>query len=524
MKSTHFSQRLFGRVLPRKSAAAVPLLLLFLAGLILVGISTPQVHALPAVNARSGGNTDPTSSIAFQMAPTSVLSGGTLTWASDAVCTDVQTVCTAAGAGTGNSVPNGYTEDLVVQVGSTCTFSSQTTIQTTATTNGRSGASFSVPNSAGQYCARVEHPSQKIGALFTWPASNSNAVVITVLASTSITSLVNPRTVAVGSPAADDVVLSGGSSPTWTITYTVYTTPSCSGPGTSVGTSTVSGNGAYVSPSFTPTSTGTYYWLAVYNGDSANSGSSNACGSAGSPLEVLAVTKASPTTTTQVSNSGTIAIGGSATDTATLSGGFNPTGTITFQVYGASDSVCAGSAIFVSAKPVSGNGLYVSDAFSPSGLGTYHWIASYSGDANNNAFSTGCRDTGETLIVIQASPSLSTAVSPPTVVLQPGPPSSTAPPASDAATLAGGYSPAGTMTLNVYSTSDCSGTPLFTSSVSVSGNGVYTSGAFTAASAGTYYWQAYFTATDVNDNSVAPSCGGSGETLTVAPATTAGTT
>ncbi len=522
--TTRGSGKVSGDAPSSRKAFAMPLLLLFLVGLLFVGFSIPPAHAVASVDGRSSttaGGADPTSSIAFQMAPTSVLPGGALTWASAAVCTDVPTTCSAAGAGTGNAVPNGYTENLVVQVGNTCTFSTETTVQTVTTTNGRSGGTFAAPTTPGQYCVRVDHPSQRVGPLFVWASADSNAVVITILAQTSIVSAVNPHTVVVGTPAVDQVVLAGGSSPSGTITYTVYTSPCCSGPGTAAGTSTLSGNGAYASPPFTPTAPGTYYWLAIYNGDSRNAGSTNACGSAGSPLEILSVGLASPTTTTAVSNSGSIAIGGSATDTATLSGGFNPTGTMTFKVYGPSDMFCVGSPLFVSMKVVSGNGLYVSDAFAPSSLGTYHWMASYGGDVNNNAVSTGCRDSGESLVVVKASPCLSTAVSPATMT-QPAPPpfssNPTAPPASDAATLSGGYTPTGTITFNVYTAPDCSGESLFTSTVPVSGNGVYTSDAFAAAGAGTYYWQVSFTATDSYDVSVAPSCGGNGETLTISPA------
>jgi len=43
-------------------------------------------------------------------------------------------------------------------------------------------------------------------------------------------------------------------------------------------TVTVAGNGAYPSPSFTPTQAGTYYWTATYTGDAANTGAATGCG------------------------------------------------------------------------------------------------------------------------------------------------------------------------------------------------------------------------------------------------------
>src|SRR2546428_9213114 len=43
---------------------------------------------------------------------------------------------------------------------------------------------------------------------------------------------------------------------------------------------------------------------------------------------------------------------------------------------------------------------------SPSAAGSYYWVASYSGDANNKAASSGCAD--EPITVGQASPSIET--------------------------------------------------------------------------------------------------------------------
>ena len=56
-----------------------------------------------------------------------------------------------------------------------------------------------------------------------------------------------------------------------------------------------------------------------------------------------------------------VAAGGTITDTATLSGGVNPTGTITFTLFGPNNPTCTGPAIFTSTVPVNaGNGNYTS--------------------------------------------------------------------------------------------------------------------------------------------------------------------
>src|SRR2546428_13210839 len=44
--------------------------------------------------------------------------------------------------------------------------------------------------------------------------------------------------------------------------------------------------------------------------------------------------------------------------------------------------------------------------------GLYRWIASYSGDVNNNGFTTACNDAGETSTVTKASPTVTTSATP----------------------------------------------------------------------------------------------------------------
>ena len=78
--------------------------------------------------------------------------------------------------------------------------------------------------------------------------------------------------------SAISVTLSGGSSPTGTITFTVFgpggEPSSCTSGGTVVGTAPVAGNATYGSSAgYTPTQAGDYWWYASYGGD----GNNNAC-------------------------------------------------------------------------------------------------------------------------------------------------------------------------------------------------------------------------------------------------------
>jgi PPE-repeat protein len=85
-------------------------------------------------------------------------------------------------------------------------------------------------------------------------------------------------------------------------------------------------------------------------------------------------------------------VGARLRDTATLSSGFDPTGTIVFTIYGPDDPHCAGRGTTVGAPvPVRGNGPYQTTApFIPTRAGTYEWVARYSGDVNNQPAADPC--------------------------------------------------------------------------------------------------------------------------------------
>jgi hypothetical protein len=101
---------------------------------------------------------------------------------------------------------------------------------------------------------------------------------------------------------------------------------------------------------------------------------------------------------TSGSSGATIKVGASATDTAALTGGSNPTGSITFTVY--SDSACTNQ-VFTSTNPISGSAA-TSNSFTFTTSGTYYWEASYPGDANNSPASSLCGASGEILTVNSA--------------------------------------------------------------------------------------------------------------------------
>jgi hypothetical protein len=96
------------------------------------------------------------------------------------------------------------------------------------------------------------------------------------------------------------------------------------------------------------------------------------------PPIIIPVTPALSTTTTQSPS-----LGGALYDTATLSGGTDPGGTITFELFGPDNANCVGAPAFTATTHVNGNGSYRSAAYVVATPGTYSWVATYSGDAVN---------------------------------------------------------------------------------------------------------------------------------------------
>jgi hypothetical protein len=208
-----------------------------------------------------------------------------------------------------------------------------------------------------------------------------------------------------GTPVTDAATLSGtnAASATGTVTYTVYSDASCTKVAAASGPKTVTGGAVPPSSAVTLSTVGTFYWKAAYSGDTTNHSSVSTCGSAG---EVETVTVAPPATTLTTSLSGagqsgakiTIPSGQPAHDVATLSGtnAAKATGTVTFKVY--ADSKCAklvtSSSITTITKGQARSG---DKGLAP---GVYFWTASYSGDAANRASASPC---GSEVLTVKAA-------------------------------------------------------------------------------------------------------------------------
>ena len=336
-------------------------------------------------------------------------------------------------------------------------------------------------------------------------AGSSGAATLVVQATPSISTALSSTTAAVGQPVTDSATLTGGASAGGTVTYYFYADGACGSGQTQVGARvTVTGGVVPASAPQTFTSLGSYSWNAAYSGDGNNVGAASAC-------EPLTVQEASPTVTTLVSPS-TITLtttSGSATDAVTVTGGFAPTGTITFQV---SKDSCSTTAVagFPSSsssdsKTVSGNGVYTSDSFAPPGAGIFYWEVTYSGDANNNAFSL-CGGTGESLSVAPASPTIGTTLSSSAITVGNV--------VTDSAILAGGFHPGGAVAYFYYIDGACTaGETLVGSPVAVSAGVVPDSASQPFTLTGSHSWNAAYSG-DPNNGPVTSAC----EPLAVNPA------
>ena len=373
-------------------------------------------------------------------------------------------------------------------------------------------------NGNGIYSTSIGHTLPTTGAVtgtYQWvatysgdannnPASDSSddfpETVTVNAASPAVVTIANPNgTITLGTTTPtlnDTAVVAGGYNPTGTLLFTlkqgnttVFTQ-----------TDTVSGNGTYTTAGFTlpttGTATGTYTWTAAYSGD----GNNNADNDQGGAAEQVTVSAASPTLTT-TPNPTTVDLSATAppilTDSATLTGGFNPTGTITFTLV-----ATGGGTVDTETVTVSGNGIYTT----PTGftlpatgtvIGTYQWNASYSGDTNNNTASD-VNVVSERVTVSAASPTLLTTPIPTTVALR-----TTGVILTDSATLADGFRPTGTITFRLVAPG---GGTVDTETVAVNGNGTYTTPTgftlpTTGAATGIYQWDATYSG-DANNNSV----------------------
>ena len=207
----------------------------------------------------------------------------------------------------------------------------------------------------------------------------------------------------------------------------------------------------------------------------------------------------------------------SLTDKATLTlppGATAPTGTMTFSLYGPDPSdpdtiACTAPPVKTSTTPLAGvapdpSGAFVVDGeapfYIPPRAGRYGWVVAYSGDAANEGATGVCGAAGQSIVVGQATPTVTTLVLSPSG----GAPDVVGGETKVAARLVSAATPTGEITFELYGPADattCEGTPLVvqTPPVAVAPNGDDTpSQPFTFTEPGKYRWKAIYGGDDNN--------------------------
>ncbi len=304
----------------------------------------------------------------------------------------------------------------------------------------------------------------------------------------TISTTLSSSSITVGGTVHDSATLTGATANAGgTVTYTVYSDATCTADPRDAGTKTVSNGTVPDSDPITFNSAGDFYWQVVYSGDANNEGATSPCTS-----EHLVVNKAGPSIATTLSDT-SVTVGATVHDSATLSGATNDAGgTVTYTVY--TDDHCSQNPQDAGTKTVSNGTVPDSDPITFNSTGDFYWQAVYSGDANNDGATSVC--TEEHLVVNKKQSAISTR---PNLI------------PNDDATITGVTSDAGgAITFNLYSPSDatCSGTPAYTETVNVNGNGTYstTNTTFVAKALGTWRWQVTYSG-DANNEGSTSDCG-----------------
>jgi len=251
------------------------------------------------------------------------------------------------------------------------------------------------------------------------------------------------------------------------------------------------------SPEATVTSVGTYCWRADFTSETTGVPP----GSDGSTTECFTVNPVTPNLATSAGDD--VTLGNPISDTATLTGtatkpnGDPAGGTIIFTAYGPND--CTTVAFTSDPVSVSGDGTYGPVSFTPTAIGTYHWVAEYSGDSpntNGTSHNTGCTDTNEDVVVNSVKSSMKSE--------QSFIPNDSA----EVSALEGGALK-GSVKFELFESSDCSGTAIYTQTVNVDGASpqkVSTNNTTVSTTTANVSWRLTYTSNNPAQRSIPENC------------------
>jgi len=216
--------------------------------------------------------------------------------------------------------------------------------------------------------------------------SSCQSLTVTANGATTIDLAIVPDPVVVRTAFAGSVLIAGTTAlASGTVTFSLYSDPTCTALLTPVQISTITGvnSVAPLSASFTIDVVGTYFMNAVYSGDVSNVGSTSAC-------DVVAITKATPSIALSRSP-GSFVVGFSTVASTVISNATsNLTGAVVYTVF--SDNGCSVPvvpAVTSTKTPVSG-AVPDSEPFTINVIGGYFVGVAFAGDSENNAAAGSC--------------------------------------------------------------------------------------------------------------------------------------
>jgi hypothetical protein len=343
---------------------------------------------------------------------------------------------------------------------------------------------------AGLYRWTVEYSGDANNEAAELPCGSDNQA--SAVGTVTVTLTASATGATVGDPVTATASLEEGAIPAGKITFAAFAPgdTNCSGPAVFSSTVDVSGNGSYRSAAFVPSRVGTFRWAVSYSGDPNHAPATVDCGRARSD-----VSPASPSIASAVTQR--LTVGTSFRIAATLQGGHEPGGTITFEIYRRVGAACA-SPVTVGVVSVTGNGTFSSDPLVARQAGTYSFGASYSGDASNRGASDPCDQSDPTVRVYRRAPRVK-----PRARLSEGNQ------IAIRARLSGAASPSGAISFRLYRPGDkrCKRKPAFSGSLTVRSNGSYLLAQYLATKPGVYRLSVGYSGDQRNDQ-YNSTCGG----------------
>jgi hypothetical protein len=250
---------------------------------------------------------------------------------------------------------------------------------------GAAGSPSFTPSALGTYCYRADYVGSG-NYLGSSDASTTECFTVTQAQSTTASTPAD-SSVELGDSTSDGVVVSGNpvaGTPTGNVSFAVCgplaSASGCASGGTSLGGATLNG-GTATGPSFTAGALGTYCFRADYAGAGNYVGSSD-----GSASECFTVIRAHSTASSKPAKA-MINLGGSDTDTVTLSGNQAigvPSGSVSFFVCGPLTSAagCQSGGTPDGSADLGPDASANSAPFTPHVVGTFCFRADYGGDSN----------------------------------------------------------------------------------------------------------------------------------------------